>query len=203
MRVLWVFLIISASVWSQDHHVLLLGNVDSLCAIDSSQNFSDTLPKSLDSYEAVMLFSNATSHLSEGDIDRLLDFVEDGGGLYSGAENWPLQAESMQISESLYTKKSFGSYKEEQAEPSYKTGNLMLDTLKSIPAGTSTVAFPLDYRLRVDAWVQDQPLILSGEVGNGRLIIDGGYSRFYCNQRSDESDELFRVFLRYLTKKEE
>ena len=67
--------------------------------------------------------------------------------------------------------------------------------METIPAGRSTVAFPMDYRLRVEAWVADQPLILSGELDAGKVIIDGGYSRFYCDQRSEVTDVLWNAIL--------
>ena len=114
-----------------------------------------------------------------------------------GAENWPLQAESNQLTKKLYLKESFGEYNSDVAEIEQKSGNLRLER-ETIPAGKSTVAFPMDYRLRVEAWVADQPLILSGDLDQGKIIIDGGYSRFYCDQRSDATDELWQAIMTYL-----
>jgi hypothetical protein len=145
-----------------------------------------------------ILFSNSTTTLSDSDVDRLIDFVEAGGGLYLGAENWPLQAESNQMTKRLYLKESFGEYQADDAEISASKGNLELDSLDNVPAGSTTVAFPMDYRLRVEAWVDDQPLILSGALEKGKVIIDGGYSRFYCDQRSETTDQLFQSFMAFL-----
>ena len=119
-----------------------------------------------------------------------------------GAENWPLQAESNQITEKLYLKSSYGSYDQEIAD-NPPGGNLKLNELDTIPAGRSTVAFPLDYRLKVEAWVDDQPLIQSGQIGEGRIIVDGGYSRFYCDQRNNDTDSILVRFINYLTQKQE
>lgn len=194
----FVFLILSLTVQGQQD-VLILGNYTSLC-IDNRSQFMPrkTLPDRLNNYKVIMLFSNSTSSLTNNDVERIVTFIKNGGGLYSGAENWPLQSESNQVTHRIYQKKSFGNYKERFAETSEQTANLRLDLVDTIPSGSSTVAFPLDHRLKVEAWINDQPLILSGELGKGRVIIDGGYSRFYCNQRNEFSDLMFNKFLLYL-----
>ena len=69
---------------------------------------------------------------------------------------------------------------------------------KKIDAGNSTVAFPLDYRLKVEAWVDDEPLILSGKWLNGRVLIDGGYSRFYCTNNEQLNGEMLTSFFDFL-----
>lgn len=199
---LCLFLLISFNVFCQnDEQILLLGNYDSVCAESPNIQRADSLPESLDNYNVVMLFSNASSTLSNSDVHRIIEFTKSGGGLYCGAENWPLQAESNQVTRAIYLKESFGNYEEYNADTKASVGNLSLDTVSYlIPAGSTTVAFPMDHRLKVEAWVQDQPLILSGTLQEGRVIIDGGYSRFYCNQRSEESDQLLKLFLRYLAR---
>ena len=176
-----------------------MGNHSSLC-LDNKLVFAtnQTLPDSLNDFKVIMLFSSSTSTLTNKDVNRIVTFIEKGGGLYSGAENWPLQAESNQVTNRLYKKKSFGNYQQRIAECSEHAANLNLKGVESLPAGSSTVAFPMDYRLKVEAWINDQPLILSGKLGKGRIVIDGGYSRFYCNQRNEFSDLLFKEILLYL-----
>ena len=175
-------------------NVLIVGNFDSICIEDSNLTKVKVLPEILDSFQVICLFSNATSSLTEDEASRVESFVRSGGGLYLGAENWPLQAESNQLTKKLYLKESFGEYDSPVAEIQRESGNLHLE-METIPAGRSTVAFPMDYRLRVEAWVSDQPLILSGKVDEGKVIIDGGYSRFYCDQRSDS---LWKAIITYL-----
>ena len=75
---------------------------------------------------------------------------------------------------------------------------MQLENLPDLPAGKTTSAFPLDYRLKVEAWVSDQALILSGNIGKGRIIIDGGYSRFYCENTNELSVEMLSRFITYL-----
>lgn len=197
-----IFLLISVhgTAQSVSRQILVLGNHKSVCGIDSSAVYRDSLPENLDSFHIVLLFSNAESKLSNDEINQLLRFVEKGGGLYCGSENWPLQAESNQFTNEVYKKQSFGNYHQANAESAGASGNLSLDTLEYIPAGNTTVAFPLDYRLNVEAWVEDEPLILSGKIGEGRVIIDGGYSRFYCASRNEITDRMFRGFILYLSK---
>lgn len=180
-----------------NEHVLVVGNFGSICLEDSSISKAIILPESLDSFNIICFFSNSTSSLTEVEATRVEHFVRSGGGLYLGAENWPLQAESNQLTKKLYLKESFGEYDSPVAQIEQESGNLDLQ-MKTIPAGKSTVAFPMDYRLRVEAWVSDQPLILSGDLDAGKIIIDGGYSRFYCDQRSEVTDSLWKAIITYL-----
>ena len=182
---------------AESSQVLLVGNFNSICMEDSSVMKVAELPESLDSFNVICFFSNSTSSLTDVEAERVENFVREGGGLYLGAENWPLQAESNQLTKKLYLKESFGEYDAPVAEIEQSSGNLKLG-MKTIPAGRSTVAFPMDYRLRVEAWVADQPLILSGEVDEGKVIIDGGYSRFYCDQRSEVTDSVWAAIIAFL-----
>lgn len=177
--------------------ILFVGNTDNIC-IDSILPFADTssaLPKEIDHYEVIFIFSNARSVLTTHDQNQLLNFLSMGKGLYLGSENWPLQAESNQVTETLYEKKVWGNFETTVATADSKG---LLKELKSFPAGNTTVAFPMDYRLNVDAWINDEPLILSGLVKGGRLIIDGGYSRFYCNWDHVLNREIMRYFIDFL-----
>ncbi len=196
---LFILLLLSGFFSRAQQSALILGNHTALCLPDSTDiDVSDDLPSQLEQYHIILLFSNAQSSLSEADIDRIISFVETGGGLYTGSENWPLQAESNLITDRLYRKQSFGNYNDVEAEINQNEGNLQLSKENTIPAGNTPVAFPLDPRLKVEAWISDQPLILSGNVGEGRIIIDGGYSRFYCDQRDIRTDLLFRKILLFL-----
>lgn len=178
---------------------LSLGNDAGVCLPDDLNiAHLDTLPSNLDSVDCILLFSGANSLLSAEDLDRLVAYIESGGGLYSGSDNWPLQSEANQVTDYIYKKQSFGLYTTVSAECTSGNGNLELNTLGNIPAGNTTVAFPLDPRLKVEAWVNDQPLILSGLVADGRIVIDGGYSRFYCENRTVDSDVILARFLKFL-----
>ena len=172
MRFLIIILFFSSWVLSQENQTILLGNYNSFCLNDSLFITSDSLPKSLENVNVIMLFSGSTSNLNQNDVERIVDFVKKGGGLYSGAENWPMQAESNQMTHRIYKKESYGEYEDVNAQSPKQSGNLALNSMDSIPAGTTTVAFPMDYRLKVEAWVEDQPIILSGQLGKGRIIIE-------------------------------
>jgi hypothetical protein len=178
--------------------VPLIGNQSNICLLSQEMHLSDSLPSDLTETSVIMLFSGSTSSLLESDLDRIIEFVAQGGGLYLGSENWPLQAESNQLTTRLYNKECYGEFEKAEAQFNVEEGNLDLRNQNYIPAGKTTVAFPLDHRLTVEAWVEDQPLILTGKIGEGHIIIDGGYSRFYCDQRNDESDLLFFKMIEYL-----
>ena len=187
----------SFSLFSQSHYLVIQKN-DKVC-LDSFETFviNDSLPEALSDFNAIFLFSNASSLLSNEDVERIVTYLNNGGGLYTGADNWPLQAESNQMTSRLFKKESFGNFEESNAEASKDGGNLNLKALEQIPAGRSTVAFPMDYRLRVEAWIADQPLILSGHIKQGKIIIDGGYSRFYCDGWNGNSSALLKEFLTF------
>jgi hypothetical protein len=118
--------------------------------------------------------------------------------LYVGAENWPLQAEANQITSYFYQKECFGNHIDSIATSETYGTNLVLEDMPSIPAGVSTVSFPLHPGLKVEAWVNDEPLILSGMIGNGRIVIDGGYSRFYEKLMTPESELVWTRILEFL-----
>lgn len=178
--------------------LLVIGNYSSLCLNDPQSFKSATLPDSLEQFDVICFFSNATSALNEAEVTRIESFVRAGGGLYLGAENWPLQAESNQLTKRIYLKESFGEFNAAEAQIDQELGNLEL-SVETVPAGRSTVAFPMDYRLKVEAWVADQPLILSGNLDKGKVIIDGGYSRYYCDQRTEVTDDLWQAIITFLS----
>lgn len=199
LRVLILSLLISGQLNSQiTENIPIVGNHSNLC-FKKTENIQiwDSLPTNINNASIIMFFSGSTSSLTENDLERLIEFVEKGGGLYLGSENWPLQAESNQLTYRLYNKECYGEFNREEAQVNYDDGNLHLDK-STVPAGTTTVAFPMDHRLTVEAWVDDQPLILSGNIGDGTIIIDGGYSRFYCDRQNEQSDSLFEAIVNYL-----
>ncbi len=190
---------VSVFAHGQTQNSLVLGNYGRVCFQDSSIIYlKDSLPESFDNTCCLLVFSGAISQLNDHDIDRITDFVQNGGGLYLGADNWPLQSEANQMTQTIYSTESYGEFEEKNAEVNSEGGNFSLAEIDSIPAGETTVAFPLDPRLTVEAWINDAPLILSGSLGKGRIVIDGGYSRFYCTYRSDQSDELLKKIIGYL-----
>ncbi len=197
MRLLF-FLFIAQLSFSQNN-ILVLGNYSHICFLDDSSYLAvQKLPEELFSFRSILIFSTSTSILSKKDALRIKAYVEVGGSLYLGAENWPLQAESIQLSNLLYNKELYGEYNESIARVASKNANLRMSETQEISAGVSTVAFPLDHRLKVEAWVNDQPLILSGEYGQGKIVIDGGYSRFYCENIEALSTTLFSKINHYL-----
>lgn len=196
----FIFVILSFCSFAQEDssRLLVIGNYSMVCLDDTSVLKSGVLPDSLDQFDVICFFSNATSSLTEAEVTRVESFVRAGGGLYLGAENWPLQAESNQLTKRIYLKESFGEFNADVAEVDQELGNLEL-AMETVPAGKSTVAFPMDYRLKVEAWVDDQPLILSGKLDEGKVIIDGGYSRYYCDQRTLVTDDLWKAIIAFLS----
>lgn len=180
--------------------ILLVGNSSKIC--DTIEGYKvekkTILPSDLSDYGAILIFSTANSQLQPAHLDSLEQFLASGKGIYLGSENWPLIEESNYLTSKWYSKNTWGEFDEEKAMVS-KSNLFELDD--SIPAGKTTVSFPLDYRLSVDAWVNDEPLIQSGELLGGRIIIDGGYSRFFCETIDEEKKEILKVMIEYLISK--
>lgn len=175
---------------------LVLGNTHSLC-LDSNEFSLQSSIDSLGKYDVLFIFSGATSSLSETDLDRIESFLSEGKGVYVGCENWPLQAEAQQLTKRLFSKEFWGETNESIATTNVFSESIFNDK-STIPAGNSIVLFPLDVRLNVEAWVKDEPVILSSEFFGGRLILDGGYSRFYCSDMNSDTDEVWNILLNYL-----
>lgn len=181
--------------------VLFTGNISKICLENDSMDIHTSLefPDSILGYDAIFIFSGAQTVLTDTHIESLLEFLKSGKGLYLGSENWPLQAESNQLTNLLFSKQAWGNFSQEDAEIVEGTG--LLTDVDSFPAGTTTVSFPLDYRLKVIAWVEDEPLIQAGETFGGQLILDGGYSRFYCENMHSENWSVLLEFIEYLVRK--
>ena len=196
----WIAFIFSLTLSLYSHsqeQILLLGNTKQLCFTDSTIQFvsAETLPKETSAFRTIMVFSSAHSRLSSTDIDHILEFVSAGGGLYIGSENWPLQAEGSALTERLYTK-SVWTAPESTKKDISNTG--IFREIKHFPPGSTPVVFPMDFQLHVEVWYNDEPLILSGKLGKGKLLIDGGYSRFYCNSMGEFENEVLNVVLNFL-----
>ena len=139
---------------------------------------ADKLPDSLQQYPYILIFSTSKSALSRSDIGALLGYVNDGGGLYVGADNFPMNAEFNQISAVLMNKVSWGDFRSTNAYVDQKSFLRELEQ-DSLSAGRTISAVPLDASLTVHMWVDDQPLVTSIKIGKGIILFDGGYSRFY------------------------
>jgi hypothetical protein len=191
---LFLFLAFNLSAQQRIH---FCGNISSICFDDDSieLTISTHFPDSLQHYDALFIFSMAESILTESNMKELLVFLEAGNGVYIGSENWPLQAESKQLTNLFYSKETWGNFT--ATEATTNSSGFIADE-KKIDAGKSTVAFPLDYRLKVEAWVDDEPLILSGRWLNGCVLIDGGYSRFYCTNNEQLNTQMLKRFIHFL-----
>lgn len=197
---LFLFWFLSSTLFGQAR-VLFTGNTSSLCYdIDTIEiTMLNTFPDSISEYDAIFIFSSAQSILSEKNIEHLNTFLKSGKGVYIGSENWPLQAESHQLTTFYYSKQAWGNFTSEKAKVAEESILYPSDTISS---GTTTVAFPMDYRLKVEAWIDDEPLISSGELMGGKVILDGGYSRFYCAEKNKDSQQILERFIQFLCSSE-
>lgn len=183
---------------SEAQEVLLYGNKLSLASSDTLLKFEyvENLPVDLDSYEAIMIFSSAHSRLTLKEEDQIELYVRSGGSLYLGADNWPLVHECNQLTKRFFQSRCYGYFEGDTLHLSDESSFKPLGIDERF-AGTTTVSFPMNYALVVEAWSADNPIIMSGQLGAGRIILDGGYSRFY---RTDRSQALLEQILKLLLK---
>lgn len=200
-HVLFIFTFFLSHLLYGQMKILFVGNHEEICFTKDSIDIvkSKKLPDDLAVFKSILIFSNAESCLSSSDLVRLEKYLNNGGGVYCGADNWPLQAESQQITMNLYAKECWGNFHEDTTTVKLeKTSNQLFTASDSFPTGKTTVAFPMDYRLRVEVWLKDQPLILTGDYGKGKIVIDCGYSRFYCDTMDDRRNGILESIISYL-----
>lgn len=189
--------LLSSAAYGQD--VLVLGKkLELKSKLDTVHfEFRDSLEElTLKDFRAIFIFSTANSQISPEDEKTLIEFVNKGGNLYLGAENEPFDTESNQILKSMYNLQFYGNFSSDSLVID-SNSNFRACECKKYLTGYTTVSFPMDYRLQVEAWSNDNPIILSGNFGSGKIIIDGGYSRFYeAEKTSALLDEFLLFFFR-------
>lgn len=188
-----IFIFISGPISGQ---VNICGNTTDLCLPIKTDEIHSA--STYNSSDLIMVFATAESIFSNEQIDSIVSYVYEGKNLYIGADNWPLQAESNLITKRMFNETFYGNFANEEAELSRNESLIDWNKEDLIPAGNTTSAFPLKAGFTVEAWISDQPLILAGRYGKGRVIIDGGYSRFYCQHKCENCEKLFITFLEYL-----
>jgi hypothetical protein len=182
--------------WGQKKGVIF-GKKMAISHPDWKFQYADTT-QNLTSFDCIFIFSTAQKSLDSITLSQLKLAVEQGTNIYIGSENWPFVAESNQVTTLFFNKSMQLMHDVRLAEVNTLTQSDRVFSRTFIPAGTTTSSFPLDYRLKVEAWTADNPLILSGKIGLGKLIIDGGYSRFYSENWDAEVELVWNELLDYL-----
>ncbi len=193
--ILLLFLIFSYVSHYAQEAILVVGKYDEIC-FDTNLNieFGENLDQIID-FDVVLIFSGASCAIEIQHIPKIIEFISNGGSVYLGCDNWPFQAESNMILENLFSFHSWGNFDATIAQVSQVSE---LTNLKEIPSGNSVAVFPLNPNFRVDVWLYDKPLIMSGNFDKGVLVIDGGYSRFYCSNMNAIGLKFFSDLIKYL-----
>jgi hypothetical protein len=183
---------------------LILGRNFPLPEIDSSVQlqYATSFPNdSLKIYDFILIFSSSNSNLNNGNIAEIQSYVNQGGNLYLGADNWPFVEESNQLTQIFFGKRYWGNQELNNELMRKKKPLKEVSDNNQDYAAQSTVNFPMDYRLKVEVWSGDEPLILSGNFGKGKIILDGGYARFnLALNQSAESKQIFNELIQFLVK---
>lgn len=183
---------------------LILGRKIELPATDGAIqfNYAAVFPTdSLKNFDVVLIFSSSNSCLTNESILEIEAFVNQGGSLYLGADNWPFVEESNQLTQVFFGKRYWGN--QSLNRDLMDDSKLVKSELVQRPnlADQSMVTFPMDYRLKVEVWSGDEPLILSGHFGKGKIILDGGYARFNsAMNQSLENKQIFNEMIQFLLK---
>ena len=183
---------------------LILGRNFPLPEIDSSVQlqYATSFPNdSLKIYDFILIFSSSNSNLNNGNISDIQAYVNQGGNLYLGADNWPFVEESNQLTQVFFGKRYWGNQQLNKELMNKKNRTKDISEKNQYFANQSIVTFPMDYRLKVEVWSGDEPLILSGNFGKGKIILDGGYARFnLALNQSAESKRIFNELIEFLVK---
>ncbi len=158
---------------------------------------TDSLTSEGRNFEALFVFSSAVNSLSQEQQDSIVRFVRDGGNLYCGFENDPLQAECAALIRQMFGLETYPAPLyccEEIRAESNTAGKLGIPVLR---AECTPVYFPIDYRFTVEVWQEDQPMVVSARFGKGKVILDGAYAHFYCDNWNAESSAFLEAILRY------
>ena len=193
---LTLILFTSFATKAQSYDVLVIGNYEPICIQSDSvlfYHFSHELPDTLNYFDALLIFSGIQSQLNSASIDSIISFVHSGKGVYCGAENEPFLLDFNQLSHRLFEQEAWGNFTTTEATISKKSILQNTDNMQ-IFAGETTVAVPFNSHVKVEAWLDDQPIITSYKIGNGMIVFDGGYSRFYCGYFS-ENQAIFNSIL--------
>lgn len=174
---------------------LILGRNIQLPEIDSSVllHYESVFPiDSLKNYDFILIFSSSNSNLTTAAVSEIEAYVNQGGNLYIGADNWPFIEESNQLTQVFFGKRYWGNQSLNNELMREKMPVIDYENIYQDFEKQTTVTFPMDYRLKVEVWMGDEPLILSGNFGKGKIILDGGYARF--NKTLHQSEESSRIF---------
>lgn len=191
----------AAGVFAQSKGLILGRNIQ-LPDLDSSiqLKYASVFPMdSLKNFDFILIFSSSNSNLTKEAVFNIEEYVNQGGRLYLGADNWPFVEESNQLTQVFFGKRYWGNQSLNN-ELMHEKKLLKNDSVQEPNfAAQSIVTFPMDYRLKVEVWSGDEPLVLSGNFGKGKIILDGGYARFnsVLNQ-SAESKQIFKVMIDFL-----
>lgn len=151
-------------------------NIDSHFVTKSTTKSIQSI--SWDSVRSIYLFSSSHSELDSTDLKEIGLFIYEGGNLYLGFDNVPFQAEGNQILAYLFQQQTRLEIYNNTAKINFfedKKNVFQSDTFSS---GFSVSTFPMDYRWKVLAWCEDQPILVEASLGKGKIILDGGYARF-------------------------
>lgn len=154
-------------------------------------NITDT--QSLQSYSQLWIFSSGNNQISVPFKDSILSFLAAGKGVYLGAENEPFWEEANSITESVWNTSFYGNFAGERVSVSRNETEVKTESIDFYQGNTVSV-FPMHPSFQVISWVEDEPLLLMTREENQKVIVDGGYSRFFVGRE----EGLIELILEYL-----
>lgn len=175
--------------------VLVYGNHHSICYLPKIKTLDSIAEIKNFELHTLYIFSTINS-LKESDIKLIKKHLENGGNIYIGLDNWPQQKEGIEILDSLFQIHFF----DEGKKGVLKKGNGELNGPDTINSFVQTNGyFSIKANFKIEYWSNDCPVIMSTTIDKGKLIIDAGYVRFFCENISEEDAVLLKEIIRYLS----
>jgi hypothetical protein len=194
--VLTILLLLQNTFFSQQKDsILVFGNRHSICHLTRVKYLDSIAELKHYEHKPFYIFSTINT-ITENDIAVIKAHLEKGGNLYIGLDNWPQQKEGIEILASWFQIDFF----DEGKKGLLKKGNGVLNGPDSINSYVqSNGYFSIQPNFKIEYWSNDCPVIMSSMLGKGKLIIDAGYVRFFCENISDEDTILLKEIIRYLS----
>lgn len=156
----------------------------------------------IDSISKIKFYAGKTFYIlstlqtiSEKEVALIKNHLQLGGNLYIGLDNWPHQKEGVVILSSWFQIHFY----DEEKKGHLKKGYGVLNGPDSINSYVqSNGYFSIHPNFKIEYWSNDCPVIMSAQHGKGRMIIDGGYVRFFCENISKEDAILLNEIIQYL-----
>ncbi len=173
-------------------------NNSKVCSESINEVYLKTEKKDTFHHKIYFLFSNSTMIISEEKCDSIIADVFNGASLYCGLENDPLQTEGTYILHKMFALCTYASASSCSISQKVEANELSnLKVANDVSYQNTPLYFPMSEMYKIELWQDDQPVLVSAKYGKGKVIFDGAYARFYCENWINDGliEEIFRYLI--------